>query len=482
MSKLAEPIVIIISLLLIFGFRFIPPFEGLNPLAMEILGIFLGAMLLWLVIDISWPSLIVLIALIMSPLYTVGQVISMSFGATVLVFVLFSTALCYVLTKAGFFKRCAVALLTLKFATRSPWMFIAMLNIAAIIIGSFMSQLTIFLIMVPIILAVFEQLGYKKGDRVPALITISILLFTSFANFTTPIAHVFPIMAMSLYTRFTGGLEISFFQYVAVGIPLCIIATTLMMLFLRVTYKADMSKLENINVDFLKQDMGPMSRKEKISAVVFFSVIFLWLAPSIFEKILPGFATFISSLGTPTPPMLGVIVLCMVKDEGEPIADMAELFSKGVTWSIFLIIGATSILGDALTHADVGITVWIGERIAPALSSMPPIICVLLLVSIGIIMTNFASDAVTVTLLTSIAVPMVISGALPGLNAAAVTYLCGLAACIGPATAIGSASAAIASGDGYLQPLPMLGWGMLLSLLSGVILTFVGYPLANMIM
>ncbi|MCL2632158.1 MAG: SLC13 family permease [Coriobacteriia bacterium] len=479
-----EKVVIVIALLFMLGFKYVPPFEGLTPLAMEILGVFIGAMIFWLAISISWPSILVMVALMLSPLYSFGQVISMSIGTWVVSFVLFTTALCYVLRQVGFFKRLAIWFLTRKIVSRSAWAFITMLSISSIIVGSFMSQLTIFLIFVPIVIAVFDELGYEKGDRVPMLIVICLLLFTTYANFTTPIAKVMPVMAMTLYTRFTGGLEISFVQYMAVGIPMTIVIFIVVMLFLRLTFKADFSKMENLDTEFLRRDIGPMGRKERICAIVFFCVVFLWLAPGVFQQfgLFPKFAALVASLGAPTPPMLGIVALCLIQDEGKPIVEVDELLSKGVAWSVFLMVGATALLGDAITNSEVGITDWIGARLAPMLSTLPPIICVLLILTVAIIFTNFASDMVTVVLLCSISIPMILSGGLTGINPAALTYLIGQASTVGPATAVGSASAAIASGDGYLQPVPMFIWGMILSLLTGVLMTFLGYPLANLIM
>jgi sodium-dependent dicarboxylate transporter 2/3/5 len=477
-----EPTMIVIGFVLIFGFQFIPPFPGLNEAAMHVMGIFLGGMVFWLFISITWPSLIVLIAMMTTPLYTYSQVIQMSMGVWVVTFVMFSTALCHVLTRVGIFKRCAIWILTRKIVTRGPWYFISILAISTVIIGSFVSQLTVFLIFVPITLAIFEELGYKKGDRVPALITVVLLLVTTYSNFTTPISHVMPIIGMSLYTRFTGGLTIGFLEYILVGVPICTILMVIMLSFIRLTFKADFVKIQNINTDFLLKDHAPMSKKEKICAVVFMGVVFLWIAPGVFSGILPGFAAFVNSLGAPTPPMIGVIILCIIKIDGEPIVEIEELLSNGVRWGVFLIIGATAVLGDAITHPDVGITTWIGEHVAPLLNQLPPIVSVLLLCTVAVIMTNFASDAVTVTLLTSIAVPMILSGELIGLNAAALTYVIGQTSTIGPATAIGGASSAIASGDGWLDPVTMFTWGMLLSLMSGVLMAFLGYPLATLIM
>ena len=481
-GEILHTIIIIVAFLFILGFKYVPPFTGLTPVSMEVLGIFIGAIILWLFVSISWTSMVIIIALMFTPVYTASEVIAGSMGSWVVSFVMFTSALCYVLKEAGIFRRCAIWILTRKMVSKGPWHFISVLTAAMIFIGAFVSQLTVFLIFLPIVYEIFNELGYKKGDKVPALIMICILLFTTFTNFVTPIAHVMPIMGMALYTKFTDGLTIGFLEYSTVGIPLCIILVVLVLIFLKVTFKADFSKMKHLDTDFLLKDYTPMSVTEKIYVAVFVGVVFLWMSPGVLGGVLPGFAKFIESLGAQTPPMIGIVILSIVRVKGKPIVDVGDMLSKGVSWSTFLIIAATAILGAAITHPDVGITTWIGGVIAPMLSKLPTIVCVLLLMEVAIILTNFASDSVTVTLLTSISIPMILSGALPGLNAAAMTYLIGQASCIGPATAVGGASAAISAGDGYLDSVTMFKWGMVLSIISGVVLTVVGYPLANLIM
>ena len=481
-GEILHTVTIIVAFLFILGFKYVPPFEGLSPLSMEVLGIFIGAIILWLFISINWTSMVIIIALMFTPLYTASEVIAGSMGSWVVSFVMFTSALCYVLKQAGVFRRCAIWIITRKLVSKGPWHFISVLTAAMIFIGAFVSQLTVFLIFLPIVYEIFNELGYKKGEKVPALIMICILLFTTFTNFVTPIAHIMPIMGMALYTRFTDGLTIGFLEYSAVGIPLCIVLVVIVLVFLKITFKADFSKLENIDTDFLLKDYTPMSATEKIYVAVFAGVVFLWMAPGVLSGVLPEFAKFIESLGAQTPPMIGIVVLSLVRVKGEHIVNVGDMLSKGVSWSTFLIIAATAILGAAITHPDVGITDWIGSLIAPMLNKLPTIICVLLLMQVAIVLTNFASDSVTVTLLTSITIPMILSGALPGLNAAAMTYLIGQASCIGPATAVGGASAAISAGDGYLDSFTMFKWGMVLSIISGIILTIIGYPLANLIM
>ena len=65
-----KTIATIIGVLLMFGCQFLPPVFGLTPLGMQVAGIFIGTILLWMFVSVTWPSILCIIALILSPLYT----------------------------------------------------------------------------------------------------------------------------------------------------------------------------------------------------------------------------------------------------------------------------------------------------------------------------------------------------------------------------------------------------------------------------
>ena len=57
------------------------PVFGLTPLGMQVAGIFIGTILLWMFVSVTWPSILCIIALILSPLYTYSSGLSGSMGA-----------------------------------------------------------------------------------------------------------------------------------------------------------------------------------------------------------------------------------------------------------------------------------------------------------------------------------------------------------------------------------------------------------------
>ena len=89
-SRNKRNIIIIISMLLMFGMRFVPALPGLSASGMQVLGIFAGTLLLWLTIAIDWPSILLIGALAFVPELKIGTILAGAYGGTIFVFLMFT--------------------------------------------------------------------------------------------------------------------------------------------------------------------------------------------------------------------------------------------------------------------------------------------------------------------------------------------------------------------------------------------------------
>ena len=162
-------------------------------------------------------------------------------------------------------------------------------------------------------------------------------------------------------------------------------------------------------------------------------------------------------------PTLSVAENVMLNDmvmsaKGKPLMNFGDAVSKGVPWGAVFMVAATSVLGSALTNSDVGITAVVSNALSPIIGGMPPLVFVLFVALATVIITNFASNTVTVTLMYSISLPLVYGGAIAGVNPAALTCVIGACACVACATPPSTAHAAIAAGTGWLKTEPWPPW------------------------
>ena len=267
-----KTIATIIGVLLMFGCQFLPPVFGLTPLGMQVAGIFIGTILLWMFVSVTWPSILCIIALILSPLYTYSSGLSGSMGGWITSFVLFSSMVTYTLGQTGFLKRCAVWFVTRPWAQKNPWLFLGLLFLAPLVIGSFMSPIPAFIVCLPIAEQIFKELKYEKGDRFPQIVVLGILFFASLSTAATPIAHTVTTMALSLYEN-DAGVPVNFVSYTIFGVAACLVTFAASMVLTKFVCRPGTERLSSLDSSVLKSETTPMSRQEKYTLLVFVLVV-----------------------------------------------------------------------------------------------------------------------------------------------------------------------------------------------------------------
>jgi len=90
--------------------------------------------------------------------------------------------------------------------------------LAVMLVGLFISPTVLFFIMLPILEQIYEILGLKKGDRYASMLIMGLIFSTSISSGMTPIAHVFPVLAIGVYETLSGG-TISYANYMGFAIP-----------------------------------------------------------------------------------------------------------------------------------------------------------------------------------------------------------------------------------------------------------------------
>jgi len=476
----ARGIVIAIALCFICLFRFIPAPGGMTASAMQVLGIFAGVLLLWMTLSIDWPSMLCLAAIAFVPEMSMGSILTASVGNATFSFLMFTFMCTYTLGQTPFIRRCALAFVTGRGAKRGPWAFVTLYFASVLFLGSFMSPTVLVVILLTISEEMFGILGLKKGDPISTMMTAGMVFCAGIAAGMTPIAHVFPVLSMNVYQNATGN-AISYVHYMAAGIPTGLAATAAMMLIFRFMLRPDMSKLKTAGVDGLKAKLPPMTRREGLCIGIFFAVVALWVLPALIKPFAPGVAAFIDSFGIAMPPLLGAVLLAVISVDGKPLLNFKDATSKGIPWASLIMVSGTLALGAAMTHADIGLTAWMTERIAPMAANLAPIALVIFFVACSAVMTNFASSMVTATVVATIALPVLVATA-GAVSAPAVIALIGMMSAYDFATPPGMATIAFAIGSGWVTTGDMAKYGFTLMVISIAIAAAVGYPIAAMLM
>lgn len=444
--------------------------------AMMVLGIFAGSVLLWIAVGIDWPSLFCILALMFVPGLNANTVVANSMGNATVSFLLFTFCCSHALGQTAFTRRCAIMFLSTKLAKKGPWWFLCLYFASILILGSCMSTTVIVLIYLTINEEIFAMLGLRKGDSFASMMTMGLVIVASISGAMTPIAHVFPLTAMSIYTGISGE-RISYMAYMAGGIPAAVAATAAMLVMFRLVLRPDTSAIETIDVQSLKSSLTPMDSREKKIVSVFFGVVALWVLPELVKGIVPNVAAYINEFGTVGPALLGVVLLCVMTDQGKPVMRLGEAV-KAVPWPSILMAASCLALGAAMTSADIGLSDWLKTAIAPMIGSLSGFTFVLILVAISAVMTNVGSNMVTVAVATTIGVPVALAMG-ESVNAGAVAAVVGMISTYAFATPPAMTTVVLGTGSGWTDNGQMAKYGFLFLIPSVLAVALIAYPIIS---
>lgn len=479
-KSIRRNLLITISLAVIFLFRLLPPIPTVTTSGMQVLGIFIGVLILWLTLSIDWPSILCIGALALVPELSIGGLLSVSIGSATFSFLMFTFLCTYTLSKTPFIRRCAVFFVTSRIAKRGPWMLSILFFASVLFVGAFTSPSVLFIVYLPIIEEIYAVLNLQKGDRFAAMLMGGLVVCCGVSSGMTPIAHVFPLMALDFYQSATG-LAISYVSYMAFAIPVGLIVFALMLLVFRFVMRPDAGKVRGISLDALKADETPMDRREVSILVVFAAVVLLWVAPDLLAGVLPAFAATFKALGTAFPPLMGVVALSMMTVDGKPLLNVSEGLSKGVPWGALMMAGGTLALGSALSNADIGLMASLGDALAPLATGMAPLAMVTLFTAWAAIQTNLSSNMVTASVVTAIAVPICLMTA-GHVSTAAVAAIIGMMASYAFAFPPAMPYVAIAGASGWTTVGTLGKYGCLIAAIAVLVAVLVGYPIAAALM
>jgi sodium-dependent dicarboxylate transporter 2/3/5 len=224
--------------------------------------------------------------------------------------------------------------------------------------------------------------------------------------------------------------------------------------------------IQRLNVEPVRDqvaELGPMSRSERQLLYTLAGAVFLWVSGSFIEQALGLPPTLLSAA---TVAVLAVGYLAV-----RNIINWEDV--KGVSWGIFLVIGAGLSLGEVLTRT--GATDWFATIISPLLKGPPLFVSLLLLVFLSALFTNILNN----TTIAAVLVPILISIATadPAFNVVQLVLPVTLATTFGYSLPSASGRMALIAASGIVDSGLMMRVGIILTLVSSGVLGLFFYIL-----
>ena len=241
---------VLITLLLMFGFGYLPPLEPITPVGMKMLGVFIGLIYAWSTTSLLWPTFVGMLAIVASGIYTMTDFAKLSFGHETVVFMILITAFATALDDAGLVKFISSWIISRKIVEGRPWVFTLLLLQGAFLGGMLVNALASVIFFWTILYSVCKEFDIKPYEKYPSLMILGIVFASMTAGLT-----VFPFRLTGLIVlgalQSVAQVSIPFAQYILYTLPMGLLLVLSYFVIMKLVFRVDLSRMKNISVNFI---------------------------------------------------------------------------------------------------------------------------------------------------------------------------------------------------------------------------------------
>ncbi|AUG47769.1 anion transporter [Haloarcula taiwanensis] len=471
----------------------VPTPSGLDIAAQYALATMAFAAILWVTDALPLPvtALLIPVLLTVFGIYTEMEAALSGFADPLIYLFVAGFMLAKALQTHNIDRR--IALHLISWMGRSPRLLILAIMVATAVLSMWVSNTATTAMMTPVALGVLaEVVGRDVPDGETSNMRVATLLGTAYAasvgGVGTLIGTPPNVVAVAFLDRLIG-VEISFVQWLAIGLPIVVLTLPLTWYVLTFwLYPPEVEDVSGANAQakaYLAEE-GPLSTGGRRAAYIFAATAGLWILGGLgflFEGILPDpvFVTLFGGAGDTVFGLTGhrgVLYLVVVgllaipalvlsgADDWENLVD--------IDWGTIILFGGGISLADALAETEA--TTWLARTVFDTLVGAPLVLVVLAVVVFTVLVTELSSNTATTTILAPILIGLgsVLAGTLgvePVQAAITLTVTGAIAASFAFALPVATPPNAIVFGSGHLEQRDMIRAGVVLNVLMTLVLT-----------
>ncbi len=455
------------------------PLVGLPPNAHRLLAVFGLVVTLWLseAIPLAVTALLGPTLCVVCGIGTDKEMFR-SFGHPIIFLFLGSFLLAEAMLHHGLNRRIAFRILSLRWVGQKPtrvlWAFAGISGF----LSMWISNTTAAAMMLPIAVAILSEMARRQSEREGREVRFTDLKYgtglmlaaafgASIGGMATPVGTPPNLIALGFIEK-SLGLKITFFQWMAFGVPLAVVMLGCLGVYLNRVCPAETGLFEGSTawIQAERAKLGPLSRGERNVLVAFVTTVSLWLLPGLVAVVAgvnaPLFLALNRHLPEAAAALLGATLLFVLPVDfrrGEFTIGWAQ--ARRIDWGTILLFGGGLALGEAMF--STGLARWVGEGLAHSLNAHTALGLTVLFAVIGVLLTETTSN----TAAANMVVPVAIAVA----QAAQVNpVLPALAACLGASLAfmlpVSTPPNAIVFGSGCVPLLKMVKHGIVLDVVG----------------
>ena len=386
----------ILVLFFMFGFRFLPPFGGLNEISMQVIGVFVGVIYGWITLSIGWPSILGLVAFGLTDYVSMSDLLVSAFASQTVVMIMGLLLLAAFIQQAGLTTIIVDFLLSRKSAKGRPYVVLFYFLLAGFIAAILSQPLAVLVIFLELFLEIMKKTDIKPHSRAVPTFFVGSAFAIVIGDISLPFKGC-AILGIGAYSSITGE-NLDFLRYTLFMMPMCLLTIVAYVLFCKFILRINLSGLEDYVHDTSKS--ATITLRQKVSLVGVILAMAMLLVPSILPDSW-AITPIITGLGLGGLTIFLVAILMMIKVEGKPLMDLGEIASQ-YPWNVYFVIVVLLPLADALSSDAVGLKQLLSAGATSLLSGLPGVLTIFLVVLISAVVTNFANNMVVCSVFVTI--------------------------------------------------------------------------------
>ena len=381
----------VVIILFMFAFGFLPPVGTITPVGMKILGIFIGLLYGWSTCGMLWPSLLGMFALGFSGMGSVKEMLSMGFSNEIVIFLIFVLILVEMVSQSGATNAIVNFFITRKSLQGRPWLFSFVFLLAAGLLCTFGQAFAAYLLCWGILESLALRVGYKPYDAYPTIMIIGVVISSAAIGMMIPFKGT-PLLLLGAYTGMTQ-ISVNYLQFMLIMVPAGLLFLIAYLFFCRLILRPDMAPMQNMSPDELISDHARMTKRQKYTLLAFGFFLLLLLIPGCLPATWP-FVAWLNQIGIAGMSVLCTVLFTLITVEGEPLLDFSKLSRSGMNWPITFMVAVLMMMTSLLMNEATGIKAFLLSLLQPLLVHFSGFTLLIFLLVVGIILTNFMNNMV----------------------------------------------------------------------------------------
>jgi solute carrier family 13 (sodium-dependent dicarboxylate transporter), member 2/3/5 len=373
----------------------------------------------------------------------------------------------------GLDRRVAYAVLSVPWVGARPARILVAFGAATALISAWISNTATTAMMFGIGLSILAALRSRARDAaLDPRYASALMLMTSFAasvgGLTTPVGTPPNLIGVG-FIRSQLGVEVTFFQWMLIGIPVAAVLFGFLAVYLNWVGPSGVRELPAGAelIGHQRRELGPWTAGQRSVALAFGITVALWVLPGVAALVWGGSSSIYLTLSRRMPEgvvaLLGASLLFVLPGKDGPAITWRE--ATEIDWGVVLLYGGGFALG--VLSFQTGLA----EALGRGLTGLLPAHGSLGLLVASVVLSTILSETTSNTASANMVVPVVIAiGRASGLDPLEAALGATFGASLGFMLPVSTPCNAIVYGSGYIPLGRMMRWGLALDLVGMVVI------------